>query len=313
MEVLQKCIDECKEESRNGPNNMMNQSKLVYLTGLVEQANHPSHTEFMKCIEHMLVFHAFVSQKKFWWSDTAARNFDKSLRKMMKQILFCFPRVEGDCHKYPKMHLLKHVTGNISEYGAPNNFDCMDGEKALQEFAKHLARTVKSVSDLTYFNQLLARRLEDHLSLKKMLRLLSNQNTPYLKEVERMMHHRQNSSTEEEEEEEEDDHGDKDNEENLEHCYQENNKVVGLPERPHWMARYKIESVIDLSTGSAMEDCGHNVFHLVQTEMKVFSQKKNRNNQNLLEPKKIPRVCQKALEKDLVKWFKAVSSIQSIV
>ena len=74
------------------------------------------------------------------------------------------------------------------------NFDCMDGEKALQEFTKHLARTVKSVSDLSHFNRLLARRLEEHLSVKKMLKQLCCDSTPFLTQVQNMMKHRQDSS-----------------------------------------------------------------------------------------------------------------------
>ena len=303
IQVLEKSIEECKEESKEGPNNMMNKSKVVYLRNFVDQGEDACYTEFMECVQQMLVLHAFVSQKKFWWSESVARSFDKSLRNLMRQIVFCFPRVEGDCHKYPKMHLLKHLTGSIGEYGAPNNFDCMDGEKALQEFAKHLARTVKSVSDLTYFNQLLARRLEEHLSMKKMLKVLTNQSTPFLREVQNMMHHRQNSSFEEEENEE-----DQEQEECLAHLPRERNKVIGLPERPHWCARYKIESVTDVSTGSVLEDRGCNICRLVQTNMQVFSQKKKGIHPNSSGQKTIPRVCQRALEKDLVQWFQDVSS-----
>lgn len=91
------------------------------------------------------------------------------------------------------------------------------------------------------------------------------------------------------------------------HC-QERIKVVGLPEQPHWCACCKTKSLVDVdvSTGSLLEDPGSNICRLVQTDTKVFSQKPGINH-NLSQQKTIPRICQKALEKDLVKPFKDIS------
>ena len=102
IKILKKSISECKPESRDGPNNMMNQSKVDYLNKVVTQPNNASYSQFIDCIEQMLVFHAFVNQKRLLWSASVGKSFDKKLRIMMQQIVFCFPRVEGDCHKYPK-------------------------------------------------------------------------------------------------------------------------------------------------------------------------------------------------------------------
>ena len=148
----------------------MNQSKLECMKGIIRQRHFPTHKEFISCVEQMLVFHANVNNKKFLWLESCSRRFDESLRLLQKQMAFCFPRVEGDCHKCPKMHLIEHLSGSIVECGAPLNFDCMDGEKALQEFAKILSWTVKSVSDLACFNRLLSRRCEEHLVIEKMLK-----------------------------------------------------------------------------------------------------------------------------------------------
>ena len=296
---IEKAIANCREESKEGHNNMMNISKVEYLRNLVDKKDHPSYGQFMECIEQMLLLHAFATQKQLWWNKNVSAQVDKSLRNLIKQVVFCFPRVEGDCHKYPKMHLLKHLTHSIDEYGAPINFDCMDGEKALQEFAKHLARTVRSVSNLTYFNQLLAKRLEDHLSIKKMVNMLSNEHTPFLEILNKTMKQRQNSSFEGyeneielmEEEEEED-------EEHLQ------NQVSGLPSKPHWWMSYKVKHVKDHSTGLTLEDRGSAVCRLVQTDLRVFSTKTFEGRRNSLIQKTIPDMCIRALEEDLVRWVR---------
>ena len=40
------------------------------------------------------------------------------------------------------MHLQLHITQYIEIYNAPLNFDCLNGEHALQEFVKDLSKTV---------------------------------------------------------------------------------------------------------------------------------------------------------------------------
>ena len=300
---LEEAIANCKEASKEGPNNMMNISKSSYLEAFADRSVDATYEQFMECIEQMLLLHAFATQKELWWSQDLSVKFDVALRRLIELMVFCFPRVEGDCHKYPKMHLLKHLTKSMKEYGAPINVDCMDGEKALQEFAKHLARTVKSVSDLTYFNRLLAKRLEEHLSVKKMMRQLCCDSTPFLQVVQKMMKHRQDSSFddsesgmierwEEEEEEEEE-----------ESIFPVGGKVVGLPANPHWWMSYRVEHLIDHSNGSILEDRGSPVCHLLQTDVKVFTKKKSEIHPNALENKMIPEMCCRALEEDLVKWI----------
>ena len=70
---------------------MMNQSKVVYLTNLVEESKDASYDEFIECVEQMLVFHAFVTQKTFWWSESVSKSFDQSLRNMMRYRLLNVP------------------------------------------------------------------------------------------------------------------------------------------------------------------------------------------------------------------------------
>ena len=299
IQELELATENCKEESKMGPNNQMNMSKLAFLKKLVSQSEDASWVNFMECVEQMLLLHAFATQKQLWCGRDDLAKLERSLRQLVDQIVFCFPRVEGDCHKYPKMHLLKHLPENTAEYGAPINFDCMDGEKALQEFAKHLARTVVSTSDLTYFNQLLAKRLEDHLSVKKMADTLSSKDTPFLQIFNKTVQQRQKSSfdgyenevelTEEEEEEEEED----------EHLM---NQIQGLPSKPHWWMSCRVERVNDFSTGKALEDRGAIVCQLVETDLRVFST-------NKLKPKKIPEMCIRALKEDLVKWVQEAAEI----
>ncbi len=305
---LKEAVDNCKEESMEGPIYQMNLSKIQYLEEFCHQTVDPTYGEFMDCIERMLLLHAFATRKELWWSPDLSMKFDISLRSLIKQIVFCFPRVEGDCHKYPKMHLLKHLTKNINEYGAPINFDCMDGEKALQEFAKHLARTVKSVSDLTYFNRLLARRLEEHLSVKKMMKQLCCDATPFLQQVQNMMKCRQDSSFEDSERDTTVERGWEDDEDEEEEGnffaqQQGEGKVIGLPANPHWWITYRVEHLIDHSNGTVLEDRGSRVCRLVETDVKVFKQKQSKNRPNALENRTIPQVCRRALEEDIVKWI----------
>ena len=55
------------------------------------------------------------------------------VRNIIKNLPIIFPRVEGNSWKFPKMHLQLHIPDNIEIYGAPLNFDCTNGEHALQE------------------------------------------------------------------------------------------------------------------------------------------------------------------------------------
>ena len=290
-------------------------SKLEYVKEILKQRNRkPTYEQFMDCVEQMLVFHAVVNKKEFWWSESLSEKFNRSLRMLIKDIVFCFPRIDGDCHKYPKMHLLKHLTRNVEEYGAPINFDCMDGEKALQEFAKNLARTVKSVSDLSYFNKLLATRLEEHLTTNKMLKNLTSMNTPFLRIVHDMRQNRQNSSST-------DGNGFQDStryemeltEDKDEIPLQHDvllTEITKLPLRPHWVMSFKVKYVTDYRSGLRMEHRDSYVYRLIQTDQMVFSRNdKSDSGQNVSVKRKIPLTCQKALERDIVQWLKDVATL----
>ena len=124
---LQEKISKCKDVSKDGPQNVMNESKLECMKGIIRQRHFPTHKEFISCVEQMLVFHAKVNSKKFLWSKTCFRRFDESLKLPQKQTVFCFPHVEGDCHEYPKMHLIEHLSGSILECGV--HFPGNTGEK----------------------------------------------------------------------------------------------------------------------------------------------------------------------------------------
>ena len=80
-----------------------------------------------------------------------------------------------------------------------------------------------------------------------------------------MMHQRQNSSFEDDIDHCKDQEEEEDNQ--AHHFQKTENKVVDLPKRPHWAARYIIKMVKNATTGLNLEYCGSNVYHLVQTDL----------------------------------------------
>ena len=70
--------------------------------------------------------------------------------------------MDGNSWKCPKMHLLSHIPQNIELYGALLNFDCTNGEHALQEFAKDLSKAVAKNTTIHEFDCILAKRLQQH-------------------------------------------------------------------------------------------------------------------------------------------------------
>ena len=79
------------------------------------------------------------------------------------------------------MHLQKHIPANIDIYGAPLNFDCTNGEKALQQFAKDLSKTVAKNTLIKDFNRNLAIRLQQQQIQLRYINEYSMTNSPFIK------------------------------------------------------------------------------------------------------------------------------------
>ena len=95
-----------------------------------------------------------------WWSFGKKQKWDAWVRKIIQKLPLIFPCIGGHAWKFLKMHLQKHIPANIEIYGAPLNFDCTNGEKALQQFAKDLSKTVAKNTLTNDFNRNLAIQLQ---------------------------------------------------------------------------------------------------------------------------------------------------------
>ena len=107
----------------------------------------------------MTIFHSSVFQKRIFWSNGKKEKWCQWVHITIEQLPIIFLQVDGNSWKFPKMHLLLHIPKNIKIYGAPLNFDCTNGEHALQEFAKDLSKTVAKNTTNHEFNRNLAKRL----------------------------------------------------------------------------------------------------------------------------------------------------------
>ena len=141
----------------------------------------PDLAKILSLFEDLLIFHSAVFHKKIWWSFEKKRKWEGWVRKIIKNIPIILPQVLGNAWKFPKVHLQKHLPSNIQSYGAPLNFDCTNGEHALQEFAKDLSKTVAKNTNLYEFNLNLATRLQQHQIQLKYINEYKMTDCPFIK------------------------------------------------------------------------------------------------------------------------------------
>ena len=127
-----------------------------------------------------------------WWSFGKKQKCDAWVRKIIKKLPLIFPRTDGHAWKFPKMHLQKHIPANIDIYGAPLNFDCTNGEKALQQFAKDLSKTVAKNTLIKDFNHNLAIHLQQQQIQLRYINEYSMTDSPFIKIIRDMNRNRIN-------------------------------------------------------------------------------------------------------------------------
>ena len=169
----------------DGPTCKMKKSLVKYLMDVCNQPN-PKFSSILELIEDMLIFHLSVFQKRIFWSNGKKEKWCHWVRNIIERLPIIFPRVDGNSWKFPKMHLLSHIPQNIEIYGAPLNFDCTNGEHALQEFVKDLSKTVAKNTTIHEFNCNLAKRLQQHQIQQRFITEYSMTDCPFVKIVSDM-------------------------------------------------------------------------------------------------------------------------------
>ena len=198
----------------------------------------------------------------------------------MRNLTIVIPRVDGDCYKIPKMHLWKHVTESITEYGAPLNFDCSSGEHALQSVAKNPAKTANKTGTLDEFYEGLAARISILKSSKKVVDAYPQGS--YLSVHSSMLQKAAASSeritfdqTEEPECSAEDD------------CEDEGGDCN---KKPSWIITYRITFL--------MKECGQFVT-FASENLYTLQEVSFLSNDGVV----LPKLCKIELKRDVVKWM----------
>ena len=259
----------------------LNQSKVKYFQQVSDMKSNPNLASLIDVIERLLIYHSSVQQKSFTWDQDKNLRWEQFLQDLMRDLTVVIPRVDGDCYKFPKMHLLKHVTESITEYGAPLNFDCSSGEHALQSVAKNPAKTANKTGTLEEFYEGLAARISILESTKKVVDAFP-QGT-YLSVYSSMLQKAAASSdritfdqTEEPDCSAEDD------------CEDEGGDCN---KKPSWAITYRVIFLMN-EHGQFVNCCGQNLYTL--QEVSFIS------NQG----EALPKLCKIELKRDVVRWMK---------
>ena len=204
--------------------------------------------------------------------------------------------MEGNSWKFPKMHLQLHIPDNIEIYGAPLNFDCTNGEHALQEFAKDLSKTVAKNTTIHQFNLNLAKRLQQHQIQLRYITEYSMTNCPFIKILMDMRNSRTNQR-----DQQEDwcwDHVFLNNEIETTHNevpdLSDSNKKVDVAKTPNWSAHYVIKLFRIDGVVAKIND--NEVFTLDQLRITVYDDKNSSRT--------IPTICQQELRRDVTQWLR---------
>ena len=129
------------------------------------------------------MFHASVFQKRMLWSNGKKQKRFLWVHNSIKQLSVIFPQLDSYSWKFQKMHLQLHITQYIEIYNGPLNFDCLNGEHALQEFAKDLSKSVTKNTTIHEFNYNLAKLLQQHQIQLHYIIEYSMTNRPFFKIV----------------------------------------------------------------------------------------------------------------------------------
>lgn len=104
-------------------------------------------------VEMLLTFHSWYKRgAPFDVSTIGKINAIRSgIGKMIRSIKIVIPRTAGNGWKLQKLHDLMHLTGDIVQYGSPQNYDAGTGESGLKAWVKKPARTSQKLhpSDFT--------------------------------------------------------------------------------------------------------------------------------------------------------------------
>ena len=285
-------------QTPDGPACKMKKSLVHYLTNICNQSN-PHFSSILKLIEDLLIFHSSVFQKKLFWSNGKKHKWFQWVRNIIQQLPIIFPRVNGNSWKFPKMHLLSHIPQNIETYGAPLNFDCTNGEHALQEFAKDLSKTVAKNTTIHEFNCNLAKRLQQHQIQQRFITEYSMTDCPFVKIVSDMK--RNHISQRDQQREWCWDNVLLNN--NIETIHNnlavfgDSNKKVFVSKSPNWSARYSIKFFLTDGVVATIND--DEVFTLDLLDITVYDDKNSTRT--------IPSICQQELNRDVTQWMREAS------
>jgi len=275
-----------KTKSPEGPGNQMNKSKLKYFKALGRRPK-PTLQSMLSLIEHLLIFHASVYKEDFSWSNEKEKIWKQKISYIVQNLPYVFPRIEGNGWKFPKLHLQQHLPYNVARFGSPRNFDAMMGEKALQEFAKTVSRTVAKNVPLRSFNTNLAKRLYEFNVQQNLLDpyRYSDVPTPFL-DIAKEMYSKHTSSNETEC----DNHADGSEISTVQDTGGEDDANVIGPSNPHWIAQFQI---IFLNANSEHIGAQEKVIYTLDQGTFTYPS----SNQVL------PELCKRELRRDLVRWM----------
>ena len=286
-------------ETPDGPKCIMNKSQVKYLTKICNQSN-PTFSSILILIEDLIIFHSSVFQKKLLWSNGKKQKWLQWVRNIIRQLPIIFPRVDGNSWKLPKMHLLSHIPQNIEIYGAPLNFDCTNGEHALQEFAKDLSKTVAKNTSIHDFNLNLAKRLQQHQIQQRYITEYTMTDCPFVKIITDMRKDRTNQRDQQQDwcldpvllnNEIETTH-------NEDPIFSDSNKKVYIAKTPNWSAHYVIKLFRIDGVVAKIND--KEVYTLDQLRITVYDDTNSSRT--------IPRICQQELNRDVTQWLRETSN-----
>ena len=151
--------------------------------------------------------------------------------------------MEGNSWKFPKMHLQLHIPDNIEIYGAPLNFDCTNGEHALQAFAKDLSKTVAKNTTIQQFNLNLAKRLQQHQIQLQYITEYSMTDCPFIEILTDMRKDRTNQRDQQQDWCWNDVllNNEIETTDNEDPIFSDSNKNVYVAKTPNWSAHYVIK------------------------------------------------------------------------